>query len=80
MSLFRKRAPRFQMIIQIPSGQCIFRTSNSQEDVDEWVKAFEESPASNLKVYEYDPRGAYELKLEKGSEVKTHERLIGFCR
>jgi hypothetical protein len=79
-NFFRKRQPRFQVIVQIPSGHCIFRTANSQADVDEWVKAFEEGPASNLKVYEYDPRGAYELKLEKGTPVHQMVRPIGFCR
>lgn len=77
---FRKRQPRFQVIVQIPSGHCIFRTANSQADVDEWVKAFESSPATSLKVYEFDPRGAYELKIAKGSDVHQIAKPIGFCR
>ena len=77
---FRKHQPRFQVIVQIPSGHCIFRTANSQADVDEWVKAFEGSPATSLKVYEFDPRGAYELKIAKGNDVHQMAKPIGFCR
>jgi hypothetical protein len=70
------------VVIQIPSGHCIFRTADDEADVDEWVEAFDDSVASNLKVYEFDPRGAYELKLEKGETVTPMptKRLIGFCR
>ena len=82
MRIFRKREPKFQVIVQIPTGHCVFRTAESQADVDEWVKAFEESPAAvNIKVYELDPRGAYELKLERGEALaSTTKKPIGFCR
>lgn len=78
--LFSKPLPKFQVIIQIPTGHCIFHPAKNQKDVDNWVEAFDESPAANLKVYQLDPRGAYELTLEKGSEVKNQTRPIGFCR
>jgi len=77
---FSKPLPQFQVVVQIPTGHCIFRTAKNQKDVDGWVEAFENSPAVSLKVYQLDPRGAYELKLEKGSEIKNQARLIGFCR
>lgn len=82
MRIFRKREPQFQVIVQIPTGHCVFRTAESQADVDEWVKAFEESPAAvNIKVYKLDPRGAYELQLERGEAISsTIKKPIGFCR
>ena len=77
---FSKPLPQFQVVIQIPTGHCIFRAATNQKDVDGWVEAFDDSPAVSLKVYQLDPRGAYELTLEKGSEIKNQTRPIGFCR
>lgn len=78
---FSKPLPQFQVVIQIPTGHCIFRAAKNQKDVDGWVEAFDDSPAVSLKVYQLDPRGAYELQLEKGEAISsTTKKPIGFCR
>ena len=74
---------KFRISIEVEGGMTLFDSTNSEKQVNEWIKAFTETnKAKSVKVYTLNPQvGAYALDrcIERSDETPL-VREIGFGR
>ena len=74
---------KFRISIEVNGGMTLFDSTNSEKQVNEWIKAFTETDkAKSIKVYELNAQvGAYTLAktIERKDETPL-VREIGFGR
>jgi len=76
-----KSAKKFQIMITL-GDEVLIDSTNKQESVDEWVKAFHEKsvPASELKIFQLGEIGYTLIHSAVVPSAEPVERLIGFGR
>jgi len=70
---------KFRISIEVEGGMTLFDSTNSEKQVNEWIKAATESDkAKSIKVYELNPQvGAYALTT---AIERKDVREVGFGR